>query len=74
MNEEMKRMIDLYGNQRKLADALETTPAAVNLLLHRKRDFSAALLRRMKRVFPAVSYDALLAPGLINQDPDVPID
>ena len=74
MNEEMKRMIDLYGNQRKVADALDIKPAAVNLLLHRKRDFSAALLRRIKKVFPAVSYDALLEPGLINQNPDVPND
>jgi len=74
MNEELNKLVAIYGNQRKAADALEIKAATLNLLIHRKRDFSAKLLRRIKKLFPAVSYDALLEPGLINQNPDVPND
>lgn len=68
MNQELNRFISVFGSQRIAADAVGVTPATINLLLHRKRDFSAAMLRRIKRVFPAVSYDALLEPGLAAED------
>jgi hypothetical protein len=68
MNEELNRFITLYGNQRTAAEAVAITPAAMNLLLHRKRDFSCSLVRRIKKVFPALSCDKLLEPGVIGQD------
>lgn len=67
MNEELNRLITLYGNQRIAADAIGVSPGAISLLLHRRRDFSAPVLRRIKKAWPAVSIAALLEPGLITK-------
>ena len=69
MNEELSKLVALYGNQRKAAEAIGVTAGAMNLLLHRRRDFSAPMLRKIKKVFPAVSIDALLEPGTIEREP-----
>lgn len=66
MNKEMKRFVDLMGNQRKAADALGCKPPFVSLLMSRRRDFSAPMLRKIKKVFPGINYDALLEPGVIE--------
>ena len=68
MNEELNKLVSLYGSQKMAAEAIGIRPVTLNHLLHRKRDFSARVLRRIKKVFPAVSIDALLEPGVIDEN------